>query len=74
MTVSEISSLGRASAARSGTSRPALMSVSVVICAYTMDRWDALVAAVKTSLAQSTPPDEVLVVIDYNEELYRRCV
>jgi GT2 family glycosyltransferase len=48
------------------------MSISVVICAYTMDRWDALVDAVHTSLAQSVQPDEVVVVIDYNEELYRR--
>jgi glycosyltransferase involved in cell wall biosynthesis len=48
------------------------MSISVVICAYTMDRWDALAAAVETSLDQTLPPDEVVVVVDYNEELYRR--
>src|ERR1700722_15480429 len=48
------------------------MSISVVICAYTMDRWDALVAAVESSLEQTVRPDEVVVVIDYNEELYRR--
>jgi len=48
------------------------MSISVVICAYTMDRWDALVAAVQSSLDQTLPPDEVVVVVDYNEELYRR--
>jgi GT2 family glycosyltransferase len=48
------------------------MSTSVVICAYTMDRWDALAAAVSTSLDQSLPPVEVIVVIDYNEELYER--
>jgi len=48
------------------------MSVSVVICAYTMDRWDALVAAVQSILEQRQPPEEVLLVIDYNDELYRR--
>jgi GT2 family glycosyltransferase len=48
------------------------MSISVVICAYTMDRWDALTAAVQSSLDQALPPDEVVVVIDYNEELLRR--
>jgi len=48
------------------------MSISVVICAYTMERWDALGAAVQSSLDQTLPPDEVVVVIDYNEELYRR--
>src|SRR5665213_2602093 len=48
------------------------MNTSVVICAYTMDRWDALAAAVQSSLDQTMPPDEVVVVIDYNEELHRR--
>jgi glycosyltransferase involved in cell wall biosynthesis len=48
------------------------MSTSVVICAYTMDRWDDLVAAVQSSLDQSLRPDEVIVIVDYNEDLYRR--
>jgi hypothetical protein len=48
------------------------MSISVVICAYTSDRWDALTAAVESSLDQTFPPDEVVIVVDYNEELYRR--
>ena len=48
------------------------MKVSVVICAYTLDRWEALVASVESSFKQSLPPDEVIVVIDYNEELRLR--
>jgi GT2 family glycosyltransferase len=48
------------------------MTTSVVICAYTMDRWEALTAAVQSSLNQTLPPNEVIVVIDYNEELLRR--
>jgi GT2 family glycosyltransferase len=48
------------------------MSISVVICAYTMDRWDALSTAVHSSIDQTLQPDEVVIVIDYNEELYRR--
>jgi glycosyltransferase involved in cell wall biosynthesis len=48
------------------------MSLSVVICAYTTDRWDALTAAVQSCIDQTLPADEVVVVIDYNEELYRR--
>jgi glucosyl-dolichyl phosphate glucuronosyltransferase len=47
-------------------------SVSVVICAYTMDRWDALVAAVRSSIEQTLRPREVIVVIDHNEELLQR--
>lgn len=48
------------------------MGVSVVICAYTMDRWDDLVAAVQSCVDQTTKPDEIVVVIDYNDELLRR--
>jgi len=48
------------------------MSISVVICAYTMDRWDSLVAAVQSSLTQTLSPEEVVVVIDHNDELHRR--
>ncbi|WP_349903871.1 glycosyltransferase family 2 protein [Parafrigoribacterium humi] len=46
-------------------------SVSVVICAFTLRRWDDLVAAVTSARAQ---PDatEVLVVIDHEEELLAR--
>jgi GT2 family glycosyltransferase len=50
------------------------LSVSVVICAYTMDRWDALVAAVECSLEQTLAPREVIVVIDHNEELLQRAL
>jgi len=48
------------------------MSVSVVICAYTLERWEALSRAIDTALAQTEPPDEVLVVIDHNDELLAR--
>jgi GT2 family glycosyltransferase len=48
------------------------MTVSVVVCAYTLERWDALCAAVASCLDQTLPPDEVVVVIDHNEELLAR--
>ncbi|MGA7834264.1 MAG: glycosyltransferase family 2 protein [Acidimicrobiales bacterium] len=48
------------------------MRISVVICAYTMDRWSTLVAAVRSCGEQTLKPDEVIVVIDYNEELRLR--
>jgi glycosyltransferase involved in cell wall biosynthesis len=48
------------------------MSSSVIICAYTMDRWDDLVAAVDSCISQSARPDEIVVVIDYNDQLLAR--
>lgn len=45
------------------------MNVSVVICAYTLDRWDDLSVAVRSCLDQSLTPHEVIVVVDHNEEL-----
>jgi glucosyl-dolichyl phosphate glucuronosyltransferase len=45
---------------------------SVVICAYTEARWDALVAAVDSVVRQSLPPKEIVVVIDHNSTLLMR--
>jgi glucosyl-dolichyl phosphate glucuronosyltransferase len=53
--------------------RLALSDVSVVICAYTLDRWDDLNAAVASVRTQTYPAREIFVVIDEgNEELQRR--
>jgi glycosyltransferase involved in cell wall biosynthesis len=48
------------------------MTFSVVICAYTMDRWNELVAAVKSCVDQSLAPDEIILVIDHNDDLLER--
>jgi len=45
---------------------------SVVICAYTMERWVDLKACVQSVRQQSVKPNEVFVVIDYNESMQRR--
>jgi GT2 family glycosyltransferase len=45
---------------------------SVVICAYTEARWDALCAAVESLHRQSVPPREIVVVIDHNPALLDR--
>lgn len=45
--------------------------VSVVICAYTLDRWDQLVLAVG-SLGHQRPDHETIIVIDHNDELFAR--
>lgn len=46
--------------------------VSVIICAYTLDRWDDLCAAVGSLRRQVLPPDEIVVVIDHNPKLLQR--
>jgi len=45
--------------------------VSVVICAYTLARWDDLVAAVGSMRLQSIAPREIIVVVDHNPGLLR---
>ena len=44
-------------------------TASVVICAYTADRWDDVLAAVASVRGQSVPALEILVVVDHNPEL-----
>lgn len=52
---------------------PPAAEISVVISAYTMNRWDELVAAVRSvAELQRTPPREVFVVVDGNEELLEK--
>ena len=50
----------------------ASLSASVVICAYTEDRWDDLAAAVRSALTQAPEPREVIVVSDHNPRLLER--
>ncbi|MCA1607692.1 MAG: glycosyltransferase, partial [Acidobacteria bacterium] len=47
-------------------------SISVVICAYTEDRWDDILAAVGSVLSQDVGPHEIIVVVDHNPSLYAR--
>src|SRR3954470_8092147 len=46
--------------------------VSVVICAYSEDRWDLLVKAISSTRRQSVPPLETIVVVDHNPALLAR--
>jgi len=48
------------------------MNVTVIICAYTLERWDALKNAVGSCRAQTRRPDQIVVVIDHNDELWDR--
>jgi glucosyl-dolichyl phosphate glucuronosyltransferase len=45
---------------------------SVIVCAFTMDRWKALSEAVASVGNQTVRPREIIVVIDDNDELQRR--
>ncbi|MEV3967572.1 glycosyltransferase family 2 protein [Streptomyces sp. NPDC050698] len=46
-------------------------SLSVIVCAYTLDRWEDLRAAVDSVHSQRRPPDEVVLVVDHCPELQR---
>lgn len=46
--------------------------ISVIICAYTENRWEDLIAAVKSVRGQTLPPFEIIVVIDHNLKLFER--
>ena len=48
------------------------MKPSVVICAYTQDRWDDTLRAVESVRNQTVAPHETLLVIDHNRELFQR--
>ncbi|MCL0094962.1 glycosyltransferase [Dehalococcoidia bacterium] len=46
--------------------------VSVIICAYTMERLRDIHEAVDSVLAQTFKPYEVIVAVDHNKELFQR--
>ena len=45
------------------------LSVSVIVCAYTEDRWTLLTEAIDSVLHQDRPVNEIVLVIDHNPEL-----
>jgi GT2 family glycosyltransferase len=49
-------------------------TASVIIPAYTLNRWELLTSAVTSVEAQSRPPAELILCIDRNPELFERCV
>lgn len=50
----------------------ASLTVSVVICAYTQDRWSDIITAVGSIGAQDTRATETILVIDHNPALRER--
>lgn len=51
---------------------PATCHVSVIICAYTCERWDDLIAAIESLQKQTHKPDEIILVIDHNPNLFQQ--
>jgi glucosyl-dolichyl phosphate glucuronosyltransferase len=49
-----------------------IIDVTVVICAYTEERWHDLVAAVESIQHQIAAPREIIVVVDHNTHLLER--
>lgn len=47
-------------------------SISVIICAYTEERWEDIGAAVASLRAQTVKPDEIILVVDHNPGLLDR--
>jgi glycosyltransferase involved in cell wall biosynthesis len=46
--------------------------ISVIICAYTEKRWQALVAAIESVQHQTLPAREIILVIDHNPALFQQ--
>nr|WP_306314147.1 glycosyltransferase family 2 protein [Streptomyces hydrogenans] len=57
---------------RAGTDPTAFPSLTVVVCAYTLDRWDDLRAAIGSLRDQRPPVRETVLVIDHCPELRAR--
>jgi glycosyltransferase involved in cell wall biosynthesis len=53
---------------------PTPLRVSVIVCAYTLDRWNLLSKSLRSLTDQEMQPVEVILCIDHNSDLYERCV
>jgi GT2 family glycosyltransferase len=48
-------------------------SADVVICTYTLARWQLFARSVESVLAQTVVPRQLIIVVDHNDELLARC-
>src|SRR5260370_40360935 len=55
-----------------GNMAQTVYDISVIICAYTQERWRDLVAAVESVQQQTLSPREIIVVVDHNPNLLKR--
>lgn len=49
-----------------------MIDTTIIICTYTENRWDDIVAAVESCRQQQPPPGEIVLVADHNPKLYQR--
>lgn len=49
-----------------------LVRISVIVCAYTEERWNEMLTAVESLRQQSLPPAEIILSIDHNPILFER--
>jgi glucosyl-dolichyl phosphate glucuronosyltransferase len=47
-------------------------TTSIIVCAYTEDRWDDILNAVSSLREQTRPPDQIIMVVDHNRALFDR--
>lgn len=47
-------------------------SITVLVCAYTENRWDELILSIQSIRDQVFKPTQIILVIDHNEKLYQR--
>lgn len=52
--------------------RPQPQSLTVIVCAFTMDRWDDVCAAIGSLRRQTRRPEQVILVIDHCPPLFAR--
>ena len=72
MTAAELTTAESDGAVAPAVESGAESTVSVVICAYTEQRWDDVLAAVRSVQQQSLAASEIILVVDYNEALFDR--
>ncbi len=61
------------SMASGGPAAAKSLSADVVICTYTLARWEVFARAVESVLGQEVAPQRLIIVVDHNDELLARC-
>lgn len=47
-----------------------MTSIAAIVCAHTLDRWGDIKNAIESLRAQTRLPDEIILVVDHNPELF----
>ncbi len=48
------------------------LTISVLVCAYTENRWDGMVLSIQSLREQRLKPAQIILVVDHNKQLYQR--